>query len=133
MKLLEGKNAMVFGVANKRSIAWGITKALHEHGAQIGISYAGENLEKRVLPLAKEIGCDFVEPCDVSQDDQIEAVAKKAATHFGEIDILIHAIAFANRDELLVRFTIQAEKVSAWQWTSAYIPLQLSCEHFNQS
>jgi enoyl-[acyl-carrier protein] reductase I len=101
MKLLEGKKAMVFGVANQRSIAWGITSALHEHGAQIGISYAGEALEKRVLPLAKEIGCDFVEACDVAHDDQIEAVAKKAADHFGDIDILVHAIAFANRDELV--------------------------------
>ena len=69
MKLLEGKTALVFGVANNRSIAWGITKAFHEHGARIGLSYAGEALERRVMPLAESIGCNFVEQCDVSKDD----------------------------------------------------------------
>jgi enoyl-[acyl-carrier protein] reductase I len=100
MGLLDGKNALVFGIANQRSIAWGIAKALHEHGATLGLSYAGEVLERRVRPLAEEIGCTFVEPCDVAYDDQIQAVAEKASGTFGEIDILVHAIAFANRDEL---------------------------------
>jgi enoyl-[acyl-carrier protein] reductase I len=100
MKLLEGKTAIVFGVANQRSIAWGITKAFHEHGATIGLSYAGEALERRVMPLAESIGCTFVQQCDVTQDDQIEAVAQRAVDEFGKIDILVHAIGFANRDEL---------------------------------
>ncbi|UCE00598.1 MAG: enoyl-ACP reductase [Chloroflexota bacterium] len=100
MKLLEGKNAMIFGVANQRSIAWGIAKAFHEHGASIGLSYAGEALERRVKPLAESIGCNLVEQCDVSQDDQIEAVRQRAIEEFGEIDVLVHAIGFANRDEL---------------------------------
>ncbi|MBT3239908.1 MAG: enoyl-ACP reductase [Chloroflexi bacterium] len=100
MKLLEGKNALVFGLANKRSIAWGITQAFHEHGANIGISYAGEVLKKRAVPLADSLGIDFVESCDVSSDEQIAQVAEKAKAHFGEIDIIVHAIAFANRDEL---------------------------------
>jgi enoyl-[acyl-carrier protein] reductase I len=100
MGLLEGKTAMVFGVANERSIAWGIARAFHEQGAKIGLSYAGEALERRVMPLAESIGCDFVESCDVAYDDQIQRVAERAAEHFGQIDILVHAIAFANRDEL---------------------------------
>jgi len=100
MKLLEGKNALVFGLANKRSIAWGVTEALHQHGANVGISYAGEMLEKRARPLAESLGLGFIEACDVTSDEQIEAVAKKAEAHFGKIDILVHAIAFANRDEL---------------------------------
>lgn len=100
MGLLDGKNALVFGVANQRSIAWGIAQALHEHGATLGLSYAGEVLERRVRPLAEEIGCTFVEACDVIHDEQIQAVADKASETFGEIDILVHAIAFANRDEL---------------------------------
>ncbi len=100
MKLLEGKNALVFGLANKRSIAWGITQAFHEHGANIGISYAGEVLKKRAVPLAESLGIDFVESCDVTSDEQIAQVAEKAKNHFGEIDIIVHAIAFANRDEL---------------------------------
>ena len=99
-KLLEGKNALVFGVANDRSIAWGVTKALHEHGAKIGLSYAGEILKKRVVPLAESIGSNFVEECDVTKDEDIAKVAEKAKAVFGEIDILVHAIAFANREEL---------------------------------
>jgi len=100
MKILEGKTALIFGVANNRSIAWGITQAFHEQGATIGLSYAGEILERRVRPLAESIGCTFVEPCDVSQDEQIQQVAEKAKAAFGEIDILVHSIGFANRDEL---------------------------------
>jgi len=100
MKLLEGKNAIVFGVANKRSIAWGITQAFHQQGANVGISYAGEPLKRRAVPLAETLGLEFVEPCDVTSDEQIEAVAKKAKTHFGEIDILVHSIAFAGMELL---------------------------------
>jgi enoyl-[acyl-carrier protein] reductase I len=100
MNLLQGKTALIFGVANERSIAWGITKALHEQGATIGISYAGGPLEKRVEPLAESIGVSFLEVCDVTQDEHIQRVADRAAGAFGEIDILVHAIGFANRDEL---------------------------------
>ncbi len=100
MKLLEGKNAMVFGVANERSIAWGVTKVLHEHGAKIGLSYAGEILKKRIFPLAESIGSTFVEECDVTKDQDIASVAEKAQKAFGNIDILVHAVAFANREEL---------------------------------
>jgi enoyl-[acyl-carrier protein] reductase I len=100
MSLLEGKKALIFGVANNRSIAWGITEAFYKQGAEIGLSYAGEVLEKRVKPLAESIGCKFVEPCDVTSDEQIGRIAEKAGSHFGEIDILVHAVAFANREEL---------------------------------
>jgi enoyl-[acyl-carrier protein] reductase I len=99
-KLLQGKNALIFGVANERSIAWGIAKAFHEEGAQVGLSYAGEALERRVRPLGASIGSDFVEPCDLSDDSQIRGVAEKAGDRLGGIDILVHAVAFANRDEL---------------------------------
>ena len=78
MKLLEGKTAIIFGLANERSIAWGITRAFHEHGAAIGLSYAGEALERRVRPLAESIGCSFVEMCDVASDEQIVQVAGRA-------------------------------------------------------
>jgi enoyl-[acyl-carrier protein] reductase I len=100
MGLLEGKNALVFGLANERSIAWGITQALHREGAKIGISYAGEMLKRRVMPLAEKIGCNWVEECDVTSDEQIDVVAKKAARDFGHIDVLVHSIAFAGREEL---------------------------------
>jgi enoyl-[acyl-carrier protein] reductase I len=100
MGLLDGKNAMIFGVANERSIAWGIAKAFHAQGAKLGLSYAGEALERRVKPLAESVGCTFVEECDVASDEQIQRVAQKAADVFGGIDILVHSIGFADRNEL---------------------------------
>ena len=100
MGLLEGKTALVFGLANDKSIAWGITQAFHREGAKLGISYAGEMLEKRVKPLAEKVGCEWVEECDVTKDDQIAITAEKAAKHFGKIDVLVHSIAFAGKEEL---------------------------------
>ena len=100
MGLLEGKTALIFGLANKNSIAWGIAQAFQREGATIGISYAGEILKRRVDPLAESIDCDFVEECDVSKDEDIAAIAAKAAERFGKIDIIVHSIGFANRDEL---------------------------------
>jgi enoyl-[acyl-carrier protein] reductase I len=100
MGLLEGKNALVFGLANERSIAWGITQAFKREGANIGISYAGEMLERRVKPLAEKVDCKWIKQCDVTKDEEITATAESAAKHFGKIDVLVHSIAFAGREEL---------------------------------
>ena len=116
MGLLEGKNALVFGLANDKSIAWGITQAFHREGANIGISYAGEMLERRVKPLAEQVGCKWVEECDVTKDDQIAAVAEKAAKHFGKIDVLVHSIAFAGRDELSRPYHQTSREDSKTRW-----------------
>jgi enoyl-[acyl-carrier protein] reductase I len=104
MKLLEGKKALIFGLANKYSLAWGIAQALHEQGAELGFSYAVPRLEKRVMPLAESLGVDFVERCDVSQDEEIDQVFDRAADRFGTIDILVHAIAFAAQEDLTGSF-----------------------------
>jgi enoyl-[acyl-carrier protein] reductase I len=101
---LEGKTALIFGVANDHSIAWGIAQALHREGAEIGFSYAGATLEKRVRPLAESLGADFIEQCDVTSDAEIDEVFAKAKARFGKVDILIHAVAFANREDLMGRF-----------------------------
>jgi enoyl-[acyl-carrier protein] reductase I len=100
MSILEGKTALIFGVANERSIGWGIAKAFHEQGATLGFSYAGEVLERRVRPLAASVNSTFVEPCDVAYDDQIQRVAERAGEAFGKVDILVHSIGHANREEL---------------------------------
>ena len=100
MGLLDGKNALIFGLANDKSIAWGITQAFKREGANIGISYAGEMLERRVKPLAEQVDCKWVEECDVTKDDQIALTVEKVAQHFGKIDVLVHSIAYAGRDEL---------------------------------
>src|SRR5213593_2457798 len=100
MGLLDGKTALIFGVANDHSIAWGIAQAFAREGATLGFSYAGEVLERRVRPLAASVGSTFVEPCDVTSDEEIAAVMKKAREAFGEIDVLVHSVAFANREDL---------------------------------
>jgi len=100
MGLLTGKTALIFGVANDHSIAWGIAQAFHREGATVAFSYAGEVLQKRVTPLAQSIGSDFVESCDVTKDEDIAALFEKVKAKYGHIDILIHAVAFANREEL---------------------------------
>jgi enoyl-[acyl-carrier protein] reductase I len=104
MALLEGKKALIFGVANDHSIAWGIAKTFKEHGASLAFSYSAESLERRVRPLAESVESDFVEKCDVAKDDEIAAVFKKAEQEFGTIDILVHSIAFAGREELQGNF-----------------------------
>jgi enoyl-[acyl-carrier protein] reductase I len=104
MALLEGKKALIFGVANDHSIAWGIAKTFKEHGASLAFSYSAESLERRVRPLAESVESNFVEKCDVAKDDEIAAVFKKAEQEFGTIDILVHSIAFAGREELQGNF-----------------------------
>src|SRR3954463_1851035 len=100
MGLLDGKKALIFGVANDHSIAWGIARALHDEGAIVGFSSVESLIEKRVRPLATSIGSTFVEPCDVQSDDQIRAVMEKWRAAEGQLDILVHALAFAKREDL---------------------------------
>lgn len=105
MGLLSGKKALIFGVANDRSIAWGIAKAFHSEGAELGFNFLGEALEKRVRPLAESVNAKLILPCDVSKDDQIDAFYKEVAKTWGKFDILVHCIAFANKDELSGAFS----------------------------
>jgi len=104
MGSLDGKTALVFGVANKRSIAWGIVEAFLREGATVGISYAGEVLEKRVFPLAEEAGITFVEECDVTSDEALDRIFAKAKEVFGSIDILVHSVAYAPGEDIGGRF-----------------------------
>jgi enoyl-[acyl-carrier protein] reductase I len=104
MGLLDGKIALVFGVANKDSIGWGIAKRLHAEGATIALSYASETLAKRVKPLAEEVGATFVELCDVGSDEQLDAVFAKFAEQYGRLDVLVHSVAYAPREDLGGRF-----------------------------
>ena len=100
MGLVDGRKALVFGVANDHSIAWGIARALHDDGAIVGFSSVEGLIEKRVRPLAASIGADFVEPADVQSDEQVRAVMGKWRARYGDIDILVHALAFARREDL---------------------------------
>jgi enoyl-[acyl-carrier protein] reductase I len=100
MGLLDGRKALIFGVANDHSIAWGIARALHDAGAIVGFSSVESLIERRVRPLAASIGATFVEPCDVQSDEQIRDVMTKWSAAHGQLDILVHALAFARREDL---------------------------------
>jgi enoyl-[acyl-carrier protein] reductase I len=104
MGLFDGKKALIFGVANDRSIAWGISQALHREGCELGFSYGAAPLEKRVRPLAESVGATFVEECNVADDTAIKHVFKKVEEDMGNIDVLVHSIAFADRQDLQGRF-----------------------------
>ena len=104
MGLLEGKRALVFGVANDHSIAWGIAQALHAEGAEVGLSSIESLIDKRVRPLAESIGSTFVEPCDVQSDADIERVFARWGETHDRLDILVHALAFAKREDLVGGF-----------------------------
>lgn len=104
MGLLDGKIALVFGVANKNSIGWGIAKALQREGATIVLSYAMDRLEKRVRPLGESIGCELMLQADVTSGDELDAVFAAVEEKYGKLDVLVHSIAFADRDSLGGRF-----------------------------
>lgn len=102
--LLSGKKAVIFGVANNKSIAYGIARAFVDNGAELALSWPSEALRKRVDPIAGELGAAFTFPCDVTKDEEITAAAETVKSRFGNIDILVHAVAFANRDDLQGRY-----------------------------
>lgn len=102
--LMAGKRGLIMGVANNRSIAWGIARALADQGAEIALTYQGDAFRKRVEPLAADLGAMIVGHCDVTDMDTVEAVFEKLRAEWGRIDFLVHAIAFSDKDELTGRY-----------------------------
>lgn len=98
--LMAGKRGLVMGVANDRSLAWGIAKAVRRQGAELAFTYQGEALEKRVRPLAESLGSDFLLECDVTNEESVERVFASLAERWGRLDFVVHAIAFSDREEL---------------------------------
>lgn len=103
MGILEGKKALVFGIASNLSIAYGIAKQLKAEGADVALSYVAAH-EKRVKPIAEELGSTFVEECDLADDNAIDELVNKYEAKFGKIDIIVHSVAFATREALSGRF-----------------------------
>lgn len=101
---MVGKRGLVMGVANDRSIAWGIAKALHGAGAELAFSYQGETFGRRVAPLVAQVNSDFLLDVDVTDDASLDAAFKKIEERWGRLDFVIHAIAYSNKDELAGRF-----------------------------
>lgn len=104
MGLFDNKKAVIFGVANEKSIAWAIAQYLHQEGAELAFTYAGEAFRERVEPLAAGIGSRLVLPCDVTNEADIDAVFDRLKSEWGGLDVLVHSLAFANKDELKGRF-----------------------------
>jgi enoyl-[acyl-carrier protein] reductase I len=102
--LMQGKRGLVMGVANDHSIAWGIAKTLHQHGAELAFTYQGDALAKRVKPLADTVGSSLVMPCDVEDIATVDKVFDALKRQWGSIDFLVHAIAFSNKEELKGRY-----------------------------
>jgi len=102
--LMKGKRGLVMGVANDKSIAWGIARALADEGAELAFTYQGEAFGKRVQPLAQSVGSNLVLPADVQDEASLDAVFDRLATQWGRLDFLIHAIAYSDKEELKGRF-----------------------------
>ncbi len=100
MGLLDGKKGVILGVANAKSIAYGIARSLRREGAELALTYLNEAMEKRVLPIAKELGAAPVIQCDVSDDNQVASAMGQVAEAFGQIDFVVHSVAFAHKDDL---------------------------------
>jgi len=98
--LMAGKKGLIMGVANDHSIAWGIAKTLHEHGAELAFTFQGDAFGKRVRPLAESIGSELVIPCDVSNEDDLDKLFETVKSEMGDIDFIVHAIAFSDKNEL---------------------------------
>lgn len=102
--LMAGKRGLVMGVANDRSLAWGIAKAVRGQGAELAFTYQGEALEKRVRPLAESVGSDFLLECDVTDEQSVERVFASLAERWERLDFVVHAIAFSDKEELKGRY-----------------------------
>lgn len=124
--LMRGKRGIVMGVANDKSIAWGIASQLAAQGAEIAFTFQGEALEKRVRPLAESVGSQILLECDVTNDAQLDAVFDRLKTVWGGIDFLVHAIAFSDKNELKGSFVenttrenfLRTMDISAFSWVA---------------
>ncbi|CCZ22642.1 enoyl-[acyl-carrier-protein] reductase [NADH] [Acetobacter sp. CAG:977] len=102
--LMTGKKGLILGLANDKSIAWGIASKLHEHGAKLAFTYQGEALEKRVRPLAASLGEDLVLPCDVTNEESMDNLFAELEKQWGTLDFVVHAVAFSDKNELKGRY-----------------------------
>ncbi len=123
--LLEGKHGLVLGIANKRSIAWGIAQAMQREGARLAVTYQGERLEENVRELAAQLRDPLVLPCDVTKDEDLAALAEAVRKEFGSLDFVVHAVAFALREELDGEFVLTsregyriAQEISSYSLTA---------------
>ena len=104
MDLMKGKKGVIFGVSNTHGIAYGIAKQLYDAGAEIAFTYAGEAMEKRVKPIAESMGAKIIMSCDVTKEEEVKAVFDECEKVYGKLDFVVHAVAFAKKEDLMGRF-----------------------------
>ena len=121
--LMTGKKGLIMGVANDRSIAWNIAKAAHSHGAKLAFTYQGDALLKRVAPLAESVGSDIILPCDVTDEPSIDAVFTYLKKHWENLDFVVHAIAYSDKEELKGKYVYTSSENFAQT-------MQISCYSF---
>ena len=102
--LMTGKKGLIMGIANERSLAWGIARAVADQGAEIGVTYQGEVMAKRVVPLAESVGATLIVPCDVSEESSLDSLFGEVEKTWGGLDFLVHAIAFSDKEQLKKRY-----------------------------
>lgn len=122
---MKGKRGLIMGVANDHSIAWGMAKALHEHGAELAFTYQGDAFGKRVKPLAESVGAKIVQDCDVTREEDLDKLFNTLKKEWGAIDFIVHAIAYSNKDELQGRYVnttldnfLKTMHISCYSFTS---------------
>ncbi len=120
---MEGKRGLILGVANERSIAWGIAKALADQGAELAFTFQGEAFEKRVRPLAESVGSTIIAPCDVEDQGSLDALLSKIDQDWGSLDFVVHSLAYSDKDELTGKFV----ETSAENFTRT---MNISCFSF---
>lgn len=125
MNLMKGKKGLIMGVANDHSIAWGIAKALSEQGAEMAFTYQGDAFKKRVEPLVNGIGSNIILPCDVSKEEDIDKVFSELEKQWGQVDFIVHSLAYSNKDELTGRYVdtslenfLNSMHISCYSFTS---------------
>lgn len=129
---LEGKKALVVGVANDQSIAYGIARALRTQGADLAITYLNARAEPHVRPLAEDLGAELILPLDVAEDAQMDAVFAAIAERWGELDTLVHSIAFCPKEDCTAACSTPRARGSASPWTSRCIPSCAWCAAANR-
>lgn len=129
MGMLAGKRGLIFGVANERSIAWGIAQSCHAQGAELGFTYLGDALEKRVRPLAERLGSSLVEPCNLTLETDLERLFQRVSQAWGRLDFIVHSVAFAKKDELKGTYANTSRDGFLIAMETSVFTLPMVCRH----
>ena len=133
MSLMKGKKGLIMGVANERSIAWGISQKLAEAGAELAFTYLGDALKKRVVPLAEKLNSNYTLSCDVEKKEEVVKLFEDIKSQWGEIDFVVHAVAFSDKSELSGEYlnihliTLIYQRKQLHELQNQFHPIEILC------